>query len=249
MLRGLLLLFCLAACSQVADVALTSAETQQGLLNVANNRIGYVFLWDRDGGTLTRVGLIEPTKANAFTDPSGTDLTVSVERGAQVVGGAKLTPEQEVALEAEVASRASIVSKDLRTTAFRYPIDALAAQMRADPSMVDRMNVRDVIAADGRQLYVLAYEVAASRSTELQVGREAAAGATFSSSVLPAQGKFRIVDASRFKVEAQGDALTPTFLRYIVLKPEWQGGDGGTSVRFRPVTRDTGALWPLIQKG
>ncbi len=243
------LLLMLAACSETADVAMTAAETQRGLLNVTDNRIGYVFLWDRAGGTLTRVGLIEPTPQNAFTDASGTDLTVSVERGAQVVGGIKLSPAQKVALEAEVARRASIVSTDLHTTAFRFPIDALAARMRADPALVDQMNVRDVIASDGRQLYVLAYEVAASRSTELVVGQEAAAGVSFPSKVLPGQARFRIVDASRFRVQGHGDALTPSFLRYIVLKPAWQTGSAGTSVRFTPVTSGTEDLWPLIQKG
>ncbi|WP_171665855.1 hypothetical protein [Ruegeria sp. HKCCD6228] len=205
---------------------MSRAQTEKGLLNVNNVRLGYVWIWDRSSDQIQRVDIISPQPSNRFSDPTGYDASVSFETGAKFNGNVSLTDTEISALEAEVSRRSTLKSKNLRTDAFRSPVQGFIDALNGNPErFVASLQLMDVINSNGKKLYVIADEVGFSEFTNLSVDGRAAVGTEFEASSVKANLKFEVIDAGKLEFRGRDGSLAPTFFRFSIIKPSLGEGD------------------------
>lgn len=213
---------------------MSRAYTEKGLLNINNNRLGYVWIWDRSSEQIQRVDIISPLPENSFSDTSGFDSSVSFETGAKFNGNVSLTNAEITALEAEVSRRSVLRSENLRTTAIRSPVQALIDSLNQNPErFISSLQLFDVIEANGEKLYVIAHEVGFSELTELSVDGKSALGTDFEAGDVKANLKFEVIDAGKMEFKGRDGNLAPTFFRFAIIRPTM--GDDNLP-KFRTVT-------------
>lgn len=227
---GLLAFLVLVSCD-TAQVIMSRAYTEKGLLNVNNVRLGYVWIWDRSTDQIQRVDIISPQPENEFSDTTGFDTSVSFESGAKFSGNIKLTNAEISALETEVSRRSVLSSENLQTRAFRSPVRGLINSLNANPErFISSLQLLDVIATNGQKLYVIADEVGFSESTELSVDGKNAFGTEFEAGNIKANLKFEVVDAGKLEIKGRNGGLAPTFFRFSIIRPTF-GTDNNPKFR------------------
>ncbi|MEL6652959.1 MAG: hypothetical protein AAFQ87_19325 [Bacteroidota bacterium] len=199
---------------------MSRAYTEKGLLNVNNVRLGYVWIWDRSTDQIQRVDIISPLESNKFSDRTGFDTSVSFETGAKFNGNVSLTDAEVSALEAEASRRAVLKSENLRTEAFRSPVQGLIDALNGNPTkFIASLQLMDVINSNGEKLYVVADEVGYSEATELSVDGKTAVGTDFEAGNVKANLKFEIIDAGKLEFRGRDGSLAPTFFRFSIIRP------------------------------
>lgn len=236
------LVLLLAACDS-AQVIMSRAYTEKGLLNVNNVRLGYVWIWDRSSDQIQRVDIISPQPSNKFSDQTGFDTSVSFETGAKFNGNVTLTAAEVSALEAEVSRRSVLKTENLRTEAFRSPVQGLIDALNGDPDkFIASLQLMDVISSNGEKLYVVADEVGFSEFTELSIDGKTALGTEFEASSVKANLKFEVIDAGKLEFRGRDGGLAPTFFRFSIIRPIL-GSDNNPKFR----TETTAALSDFLE--
>lgn len=222
---------------------MSRAYTEKGLLNVNNVRLGYVWIWDRTSDQIQRVDIITPQPNNSFADQTGFDTSISFETGAKFNGNVSLTDTEIRALEAEVSRRSALKSENLRTEAFRSPVQGLIDAFNGNPEkFVASLQLIEVINSNGEKLYVIADEVGFSEVTELSVDGTSAVGTEFDAGSVKANLKFQVIDAGRLEFRGRDGGLAPTFFRFSIIRPTF-GSDNNPKFR----TETTAALPEFLE--
>lgn len=228
-----LLALLLVSCQ--ADVRLAGTLTDRGVINRSNIELGNVYLWNRAQKTITRVNKIDASTQQLTPPTAPVNSNVGVSTGASFVGGATLTSEEQVALEAEVASRSSIVSKELSTSGFRSPIGALIDAINADPNgWLQSLNVtRENVELPNDTFLVFVHDISVGKSLSVTVDRQRAVGASFKSNTIKTPSgnlKFRIIDAGKLELDSPS-GNTNLYARLSAYKTT-SGGNNGLSLRL-----------------
>ena len=249
-MRALLLyvsLSLLTGCN-TANLVMANVETRQGLLNLNNVRLGYLFIWDRKNAQIRRIDILDRPHSELYADSRGFDLDISVEGGAEFVGNIDLTEAEIDVVETEASRRSSFETRNLQTVAIRNPVGSIVSALNSDPThYIDSLEIRDVVNSGGELLYVLVSEIGLTESTELLTDRKISAGATFDVQGIGGGLKFKLVDAGKLRFGGRNGQLAPTFVRYSILQPSWSATN---TVKFATVTSvDLAELQRLINEG
>jgi hypothetical protein len=208
------------------------ATTNFGFINSGGYKPGSFFAWDRTKDTVAYLGDIDGF-APADASVPGTDQETTYDAGISIDADLELVKKAQ--LEAAIRNQSRFVVKDARRVAYNEVYtkisNTLNASVNSGGNLIDEWGLK-AAAQSGNTYFLLIRDVTFGDELELQINREAKAGASFPIKVADATVQVSVHGGGLGRISGNDKVM---LFNFYVLRPYFDTSSGESKVAFEIV--------------